>query len=205
MKQYILAVDLDRCIGCNACRVSCKMENGTALGSSRNKVLTIGPTGTYPDIEMYFLPVMCQQCAEPSCVKACPTGACYRNSDDGVILIDQNNCIGCMSCKRACPYDIMTFNNEMRVMDKCTLCVDSRENGDKPACVKNCSGRALIFGDINDPDSDVSIVLKKAGSENIFSLRDSSGNHPSVRYILRRDKWHDVLPQECEENKWRRK
>ncbi|MBV7272601.1 4Fe-4S dicluster domain-containing protein [Clostridium sp. PL3] len=204
MVQNIMVVDLDRCIGCKGCQVACKMENGVALGSSRNKVLTIGPTGTYPELEMYFLPVMCQQCADPACVKVCPTGACYKRSDDGVIVIDKEQCIGCKSCMRACPYEINNFNNEMRVADKCTQCVHLREIGEKPACVKNCSGRSLIFGDINDPESDVSIALKEAGSENVYTLRNS-GNNPSVRYILRNAKWVDVIPQECQGQNWREK
>lgn len=198
MKQNVLVIDIDRCIGCMGCRVACKMENEVALGSSRNTVLTIGPTGTYPDVEMYFLPVMCQQCADPACVKVCPTGACYKRSEDGVVVIDQEKCIGCKSCEKACPYELNTFNKEMRVMDKCDLCTDLTKAGGKPACVKNCSGRARIFGDINDPSSDVSIALKEAGSENVYSLRDFD-NHPSVRYILRNDKWVDVIPQECKE------
>ncbi|MBU3112628.1 4Fe-4S dicluster domain-containing protein [Clostridium lacusfryxellense] len=204
MKQNVMVIDLDRCIGCYGCQVACKMENEVALGSSRITVPTIGPTGIYPDVKMYFLPVMCQQCADPSCVKVCPTGACYKRSDDGVIVIDQEKCIGCKSCIKACPYEVNTFNNEMRVADKCNLCADLTEDGGKPACVKNCSGRALHFGDINDSSSDASVALKEAGSENVYSLRNFD-NNPSVRYILRHDKWVDVIPQECKEQNGRKR
>lgn len=204
MIQNIFVVDLDRCIGCKGCQVACKMEHGVALGYSRNKVFTIGPTGTYPDLEMYFLPVMCQQCAEPSCVNVCPTGACYINADNGTILIDKEKCIGCKSCLRACHYEINTFNNEMRVADKCDQCIHLQEIGEKPACVKNCTGKALIFGDINNPNSDVSVALREAGSDNIYTLRNS-GNNPTVKYILRNAKWIDVIPQECTEQSWRKK
>ena len=88
-------------------------------------------------------------------------------------------------------------------MDKCTLCTHLQEIGEKPACVKNCPGSALIFGDINDPDSAVSVALRDAGSAHVHTLRDV-GNHPTVRYILRHAKWVDVIPQECIEQHWRR-
>ncbi|NTV89541.1 MAG: 4Fe-4S dicluster domain-containing protein [Clostridiales bacterium] len=195
MKLNSMVIDLDRCIGCKGCQIGCKQENGVALGSSRINVLTIGPTGKFPDLEMYFLPVRCQVCTEPSCVKVCPTGACHVDSGNGSIQIDRDMCIGCRSCSKACPYGANLFNNELKVMDKCTLCEHMQKVGEKPACVKNCAGRAMFFGDINDPDSEVSRLLREAGSENVFSLRDT-GNHPSVRYILRKAKWVDVLPSE---------
>ncbi len=196
MAQYCFVIDLDRCIGCKGCHVSCKMENGVALGSNRINVRQIGPVGIYPNLQMYFLPSMCQQCEEPVCVKYCPTGACYKNDEDGVVLIDQEKCIACLSCKTACPYEANNLNTERRVMDKCTLCISRRKAGEGPACVKNCSGRALMFGDISDSNSEVSKVLKEAGTENIYTLRDF-GNGPSTRYILRHGNWQDVLPQEC--------
>lgn len=203
-KKLTFVIDLDRCIGCKGCQVACKLENDIALGSGRNSVKTIGPIGTYPNLTMYFLPTMCQHCENPSCVAVCPTGACYQNPEDGVVLIDQDQCIGCMSCKNACPYGVNSLNKELRVMDKCTLCVQSREDGEMPACVRNCSGSALMYGDINDPESAVSKRLKDAGAENIYQLKDF-GNKPSVYYILRTAPWQDVLPQDCEETKRGRK
>lgn len=196
MKKITFVIELDKCIGCKGCQVSCHIENNTALGSLRNSVKTIGPTGDYPDIQMYFLPVMCQQCENPSCVPVCPTGACYINDDDGSILIDRDLCIGCKSCYNACPYRLNTFNEELRVMDKCTMCIQMRERGEVPHCVSNCCGEALHVGDINDPQSEVSVLLREAGEENIYQLKDF-GNKPSVCYILKNDKWIDVLPQEC--------
>lgn len=204
MKQNILLVDLDRCIGCMGCQVACKLENNVALGSSRIRVLTVGPTGVFPDLEMYFLPVMCQQCEEPSCVRVCPTGASYKRGGDGDVLIDQDLCIGCESCQKACPYEINNINSELRVMDKCTMCSHLEGTGELPACVRNCAGRAILFGDINDPDSDVSKTLANTSPEHVFNLRDM-GNHPSVRYILRHARWQDVLPQELKPDERRRR
>ncbi|ONI38850.1 4Fe-4S ferredoxin [Candidatus Epulonipiscium fishelsonii] len=184
-----------RCIGCKGCQVACKMENGTALGCDRIKVREVGPTGTYPNLEMYFLPTMCQQCENPSCVEVCPTGAMYQNPEDGVVLIDNKKCIGCQSCNKKCPYNATTFNEISRTMDKCTLCANSRAEGEVPACVKNCSGKALNCGDIDDPQSKVSKMIQDAteAGETIFSIRDF-GNNPSTKYILKNAKWQDVLP-----------
>ena len=81
MTRNIISVDLDSCIGCHSCAVVCKQENGVGLGTYYNKVLTVGPSGTYPDLEMYYLPVACQHCDNPECVHVCPTGASYKRED----------------------------------------------------------------------------------------------------------------------------
>ena len=199
MKQYAMVVEVDRCIGCNGgCQVACKTENEVALGRSRSTLYHMGPTGVYPDLQMYFLPVMCQQCEAPSCVDVCPTGACYKDEEDGVIRIDQDICIGCQSCRKACPFHANNFNKELRVMDKCTGCAQLREKGEEPVCVKNCSGRALHFGDINDPESEVSRILAE-NEGHVYTLKDDNGNHPSGRFILKKQNWIDMLPFEFEE------
>ena len=195
--KHGFVIDLDRCIGCKGCQVACKQENGVALGANRTLVRTVGPMGSYPDVQMYFLPTPCQQCADPPCVQVCPTGACWQNRAEGVVLIDREQCIGCRSCGEACPYQANTFNQELRVMDKCDTCIAARAQGELPACVRNCAGGALRFGDLDDPESEVSRLLASVPAEKVHSLRDF-GNGPSIRYILRRDKWVDALPQELE-------
>ncbi len=202
-KQLAFVVEVDRCIGCKGCQVSCKQENQVPLGVDRIKVYQAGPTGVWPDLSMYFLSVNCQQCANPVCAKVCPTGAIYKNPEDGVVTLDQSKCIGCQSCNRACPYHCNTFSVSGNIMDKCNICAASREEGEEPACVRNCAGRALHYGDINDPDSEVSRLIAEAGEENVYSLQDF-GNHPSARYILKNDKWLDVLPFELTEVSFRK-
>lgn len=210
MKQYIILADLDKCIGCKGgCQVACKSENEVALGASRSTLYTMGPTGQYPNLQMYNMPVMCQQCENPACVEVCSTGACYKSDEDGVVRIDDSMCANCQSCVRACPYGALNVNREMNVMDKCTICAQRREVGQAPACVRNCSGGALHYGDVNDPESDVRIAMQNAGPQNVYALPDF-GNNPSGRFILRNAEWLDVLPQEFEREKkeagsWARK
>lgn len=204
MKRNVLVVDLDKCIGCKGCQIACKMENNVPLGSARSRVLVIGPTGSYPNLEMYFMPVMCQQCENPACVNVCPTGACYKDRAAGVVLIDAEKCIGCRGCIRACPYGIPSFNGETRKIDKCTSCMSLQEEGSRPACVKNCSSKALVYGDPDDPDSEVSVLLRETDTDDVHRLRDA-GNHPTVCYVLRKAEWQDILPQECNELEERRR
>ena len=171
MTQKTLVIDLDRCTGCMACEIACKQENGVPLGVYLNKVHTIGPMGTFPDIKQYFLPHVCQVCKDAPCVKVCPTKATYR-TEDGQILVDKEKCIGCRACIP-----------ETKVVEKCTLCNHLQAAGEKPACVKVCCAHARYFGDIDDPESDVSKAIAAAGPENVHSMPDS-GNKPTVRYIL---------------------
>ena len=101
-----LVIDLDRCSGCDSCVAACKMENQMNLGVVRNHVSAIGPTGTFPDIEMYWLPMQCQQCENPGCIEVCPTGASYRDEETGIVLVNAEDCIGCESCLTGCPYGV---------------------------------------------------------------------------------------------------
>ncbi|WP_304854091.1 4Fe-4S dicluster domain-containing protein [Adlercreutzia caecimuris] len=176
-----IVVDLDRCIGCYSCEVACKQENDIALGERWNKVIPRGPFGEFPNIEQYWLPVHCQQCEDAPCVNVCPTGASYRN-EDNVVLIDKSVCIGCKYCMMACPYDVRSWNEKERVVEKCTLCQQLVSQDKEPACVHNCPGEARFYGDLDDPDSPASKALAAAG-DNVHRLKDV-GNHPSTAYIL---------------------
>ena len=111
-----------------------------------SKVIAIGPTGTFPDVEKYWLPLQCQQCENPQCVAVCPTGASYRDPKTGVVLIDKEKCIGCQYCIYACPYGVRQLNEEHGVAQKCTLCAQITADGsDVPACVHNCNCRRPLL------------------------------------------------------------
>ena len=170
-------------------------ENGVPLGVYYNKVLSIGPLGKFPDIKQYFLPSVCQVCKDAPCLKVCPTGATYR-TEDGQILVNKEKCIGCKMCMAACPYGARSYNPEKNVVEKCTLCHHLQEIGEQPACVKVCCAKARFFGDIDDPNSDVSKAIKAAGPENVHSMPDT-GNHPTVRYILHKKnaEWQSNPPK----------
>lgn len=178
-----IVVDLDRCSGCFSCEVACKSENNIALGSYYNKVITVGPFGDFPRLQQYFLPVHCQQCENAPCVHVCPTGASYRDETTGVILVDKSKCIGCKYCMMACPYGVRSWNVDERVVEKCTLCGQLTANGELPTCVHNCPGGARFYGDLDDPDSDVSKALAAADSDAVHTLTDV-GNAPATKYIL---------------------
>ena len=189
MTQYAIITDLNRCVGCLACMVACKAVNNVPVGNYWNKVLRIGPSlkegaTSSHDVEMYYLPVQCQHCADPECVKVCPTGASHK-LEDGTVQIDKAKCIGCQFCAMSCPYNVRYLNEEEGVVEKCTLCNHLTAAGEKPACVKHCPGQARKFGDLDDPESDVS---KLRASKKTYKLKDV-GNHPGVDYAMDKCAW----------------
>jgi Fe-S-cluster-containing dehydrogenase component len=185
MTRKCIVVDLNRCIGCYGCEIACKTENDIALGERWNKVVPVGPMGTFPNIEQYWLPTMCQQCKDAPCVNVCPTGASYRNAD-GVVLIDKSKCIGCKYCLMACPYGVRSWNADLKCVEKCTLCQQLTDVGELPACVAACCGEARFYGDLDDPTSDAAKAIASAKSGSVHRLTDV-GNGPSTAYILDAD------------------
>ncbi|MDR1713848.1 MAG: 4Fe-4S dicluster domain-containing protein [Coriobacteriales bacterium] len=201
MTQYAIVTDLDRCVGCLACSVACKVVNNVPIGNYWNKTLRIGPnpteggSGAYPDIELYFLNVGCQHCATPECTKVCPTEASHKR-EDGTVQIDKSKCIGCQFCVMACPYNVRYLNAEERVVEKCTLCEQKTAQGELPQCVSQCCGMARWFGDADagfagfkGPRGEVlGDYLNSYDAAQVHKLPDV-GNGPSFAYILRDMKW----------------
>jgi len=197
VNRWGLLIDTSKCdSGCTACVDACKTEMGlpaldrpaTDAQYIRKVDVKDPKTG-----HQHSLPVMCQHCAKPPCVDVCPTGASMKRAD-GIVLVDRHICIGCRYCMMACPYKARSFAHEDQSNQKahnprgkgcvegCTLCVHRIDAGGRPACVEACAdtGRAaMIFGDLNDPNSEISRRLSKEASSRI---RADLGLDPAIRY-----------------------
>ena len=175
-----LVIDLDRCSGCDSCVAACKMENQMNLGVVRNHVSAVGPVGTFPDIEMYWLPMQCQQCENPQCVAVCPTGASYRDPETNIVLVDKEKCIGCMTCEKSCPYGHPVQLDD-GLSHKCVLCSDENPEGvPDPTCAKACPVRALEFGTLAE--------LRERHPEGVSALGElTDETAPAVVFAPHRD------------------
>ncbi len=187
--RYGMLIDTRRCIGCHACTVACKAEFDVPLGSTRSWVEYV-EKGQYPYVSRSFVPRLCNHCNHPPCVDVCPTGATWKRDEDGIVVTDPNICIGCKYCIQACPYDARFLNPITGAADKCDFCLHRVSRGVAPACVETCIGRARIFGDLNDPESEIS---KLVASNPVQVLRPGQGTEPNVFYIgLDHADEHDV-------------
>ncbi len=200
--RYGMVIDLKRCIGCRGCQIFCKAENATPPGILWSRVLFY-ESGHYPTVRKTPLPLLCMHCRTPVCVEVCPTKASVRRPD-GIVTIDQKKCMGCETCVIACPYGARSFYSQEReyfpgqgltpyekagyqrhhtgVVEKCDFCLPRIEKGLEPACVANCMAKARYFGDLDDPYSEVSQLIKNRGGVQIHS---ELGTDPSVYYLSR--------------------
>lgn len=205
MARYGMAIDLSRCIGCNTCAVACKVSNNLPKDVWWNVVHTEGrdfadtSKGTYGgEMQLSWLPVNCMHCENAVCEEVCPTGATVKR-DDGIVTVDEETCIGCKSCMEACPYDVRRLiENEPEyylelpigdpaakshkggTVEKCDFCAGRIDRGEKPACMELCPGRARYWGDLDDPESEVSQFLS---GRNATVLLEEEGTSPSVYYV----------------------
>lgn len=201
MAKWGMAFDLRRCIGCNACAIACKQENTLPTGVFFTKTLS-ETVGTYPNVSKVYVPTICNHCEDAPCERVCPTGATYTRPD-GIVMVDSKKCIGCGSCIVACPYDARTllenhhmgglFEGHMTPFEqqglarftvgttvKCTFCHERVDNGMQPACVATCPTEARIFGDLDDPDSQLNrLIRERRGRQPL----PEKGTNPKVFYI----------------------
>ena len=207
MTKLGIAIDLERCVGCHTCANACKMQNNVPTGMLWNRVTTEGcdvidgAVGTYPNLTRTFLPVACQHCENPACVKVCPVGATYKDPETGVVRQDYDKCIGCRMCMSACPYNgVRSFNweepafhmdyamgskdvpeHQKHVVEKCTFCYHRTSQGIEPACMHLCVGRARFWGDLDDPNSEVSQLIATRSHKRLLEER---GTEPSTYYLV---------------------
>lgn len=195
-----LVIDLDTCVGCNACAIACKQWNtsGTTGPLSDYNPYGKDPSGVwfnrirhyevgdYPHNKTVHFPMSCMHCEDADCVTVCPTGASYKRPEDGIVLVDQDICMGCNYCAWACPYGARELDREDGVMKKCTLCIDRiydealPEEERQPACVLTCPAHARYFGDFDDPDSTVSQLSRdRSGTK----LMPELGYRPVNTYL----------------------
>ncbi|MDE0799693.1 MAG: 4Fe-4S dicluster domain-containing protein [Rhodospirillaceae bacterium] len=201
-----LVIDLDTCVGCQACVTNCKEWNtgghmapltdtnpygAGADGVWFNRVHSYEVTTPEGNSQSLHFPRSCLHCEDAACVTVCPTGASYKRISDGIVLVDEDKCIGCKLCSWACPYGAREYDVFEGVMKKCTLCVDRiyNENLDEedrvPACVLTCPTGARHYGDLGDPQSDVSRLVRKRNGQD---LMPEMGYRPTNKYLPQREK-----------------
>ena len=220
-KKLGLVIDLDICVGCHACVVNCKEWNTTGYGaplsdqdaygddpsgSWLNRIHTFEVTPEAPangpskPAQVVHFPKSCLHCEDAPCVTVCPTGASFKRREDGIVLVEEDWCIGCGLCAWACPYGAREMDADAGVMKKCTLCVDRIYNDNlpeidrEPACVRTCPANARHFGDLADPTSDVSVMVAERGGMDLMPEQDTK---PVNKYLPPRPK-ADSLTQTSE-------
>lgn len=204
MARMAMLIDLTRCIGCDACTVACKQENGTPVDVFFARVFNI-EVGEFPNVKRVYLPVLCYHCDDAPCLKSCPNKAIVRRKD-GIVLIDQDRCRGTGACVSACPYGNIVLHDvdkwylnddepyesrfvrprlKPQVARKCTYCAHRVDEGLDPACVVACPTTARIFGDLDDPNSPIStyIVQECERGREPFHLLEKAGTKPAGLYV----------------------
>ena len=203
--RYGIAIDLRKCFGCQTCVAACKVANNLPKDIAYGRVDTVGgssrdtASGEFPFSRIYYNPFSCQHCEKPACKSACPTGA-TQIRNDGIVWIEEELCIGCKSCIETCPYfgarclipgDVSYYidvvvgeadapKHNPGTVEKCTFCYNLIDRGEVPACMQLCPGRARFWGDLDDPDSEVSKAIE--GRECEF-LHEDAGTKPKVYYL----------------------
>ncbi len=208
-------IDIDKCRGCDACSIACKTENDVRLGVFRNGVVD-AESGTFPNTTRMAIPWMCNHCENPTCLDRCPTTpvkaalempdgtsveywarATYQRPD-GLVLVDQDECVGCGWCVEDCPYGARFMDwskpaggnpadydldiTDPKAVDKCTMCVHRVQAGVVPACVETCPADARMIGNLNDPGSAINAAIAAAG-DRVSVMKESAGTLPALYYI----------------------
>ena len=189
MTKLGFLVNLDMCADHRGCMISCKNAKQSPLGNYYIETYT-AIDDAYPEMTTYFIPIMCQHCENPSCVKSCANGVFEKRPDGAVIVHDTAICETCEGkpCINACPYHTISLDKPTGRVGKCDMCADRLAEGKPPACMENCFCGAILFGDLDDPESQISLAKSMLGPM-LHQLKLESGNNPSVYYALSGKPW----------------
>ena len=166
MTRYGMLINTKKCVGCYACRMACQMINKLEPEEAFISYKEI-EQGTYPSVYAETVPVQCMHCENAPCQQVCPTHATYT-TDSGVVLVEEEKCIGCKYCMAACPYGVRVQLHS-GVVEKCRFCWYEGEPGNPPACVGTCITGARIFGDLDDPESEISKAIARSNAQPLAS------------------------------------
>jgi len=183
--HYAMLIYKDRCIDCERCLDACKQTNKVPQYGYRMTILGRKQTGIAASkMIREFLPVLCNQCNKPPCIRVCPTKATFKDEKNGIVMMDASLCVGCKACMTACPYNARYYNRDTESVDKCDFCFRRRlQNGEaSTACVEACPADVLFFGDLTDEKSEIYNLLHEHEQE-IMVLRPESNSKPNVFYL----------------------
>nr|MCX3323011.1 4Fe-4S dicluster domain-containing protein [Bacillus paranthracis] len=160
--RYGMVHDESLCIGCTACMGACREVNKVPEGVSRLAIIRSEAQGEFPDVKYRFFRKSCQHCDHAPCVDVCPTGASFRDAASGIVDVNPGLCVGCQYCLPACPYRVRFIHPDTKTADKCDSCRKTNlQAGKLPACVEACPAKALTFGNLDDPNSENSQLLRQ--------------------------------------------
>lgn len=182
MSQYGFYIDLVKCTGCKTCVMACKDSHSLPVGTNYRKLFEFvegnwkkDDSGAWvQDVSGYYVPIACNECTDPACVKVCSTKAHFKRESDGLVLIDENKCIGCGACAKACPYGAPVLDEAAHKMHKCDACADRLAQGLLPICVEACPQRAIEFGEVSE------LRTKYGNKADIAPLPSSNVTKPSL-------------------------
>lgn len=177
--QLGFLVDLHLCMGCKGCEIACKVENEVPLSTWRLRVKYVD-VGTFPETKRTFTPLRCNHCANAPCERICPVSALHY-LDNGIVNIDKERCIGCAGCVMACPYGAIYIDPQTQTADKCTYCAHRIASSMMPACVVACPVEANIFGDLDDPMSNISQYIQS--HRDVRVRKPEKGTNPHHYYV----------------------
>ena len=176
--KYGFVIDNRKCIGCHACTTACKSEHQVPVGVNRTWVKQV-EKGEFPNSRRLFSVMRCNHCTDAPCVEICPTEA-LNIREDGIVDFDKDRCIGCKSCMQACPYDALYIDPQTNTAAKCNYCAHRIDVGLEPACVNVCPEHAIISGDMDDPNSEISLLLSR---QQVSVRKPEKGTNPNLFYI----------------------